>query len=153
MPVTMTPVVLVVDDDPDSVDLYRQSLETGRAGSSEATVEVVPNGALAIRRMHDLTAPRPDLVILDLSMPERGGHEVLAVMRTVPRLLGVPVVVFTASAGPGDVELSYGLGANCHVVKPADADRHLEVIRQIEDFWLHTATLPPAMAALQPADR
>jgi two-component system, chemotaxis family, response regulator Rcp1 len=145
---TMVPLVLVVDDAPDSGDLYRRSLEAGRDGPSTATVEVVPDGAVAIQRMRDLTAPRPDLVILDLSMPERGGHEVLAVMRTAPRLVSVPVVVFTSSAARGDVELSYGLGANCHVVKPADADRHMEVIRQIEDFWLHTATLPPTTALL-----
>jgi CheY-like chemotaxis protein len=143
---TMVPLVLVVDDAPDSDELYRRSLDAGRDGPSAATVEVVPDGVGAIRRLRDPAAPLPVLVILDLSMPERGGHEVLAVMRSSPRLLAVPVVVFTASAVPGDIELSYGLGANCHVVKPADPDRHLEVIRQIEDFWLHTATLPPAAA-------
>jgi chemotaxis family two-component system response regulator Rcp1 len=142
----MVPVMLVVDDDPGSADLYRRSLGDGRDGPSAVTLEVVDDGSGAIRRLRDTTEPRPDLVILDISMPGRGGHEVLAVMRSEPRLFSVPVVVFTSSAAQGDVELSYGLGANCHVVKPSDPVRHLEVVRQIEDFWLHTATLPPTRA-------
>jgi chemotaxis family two-component system response regulator Rcp1 len=141
-------MVLVVDDDPDSADLYRRSLYDGRDGPSTAALEVVADGSSAIRRLSDTTAPRPDLVILDVSMPGRGGHEVLAIMRSEPRLFSVPVVVFSSSAAQGDVELSYGLGANCHVVKPADGARHLEVLRQIEDFWLHTVTLPPVRAPL-----
>jgi two-component system, chemotaxis family, response regulator Rcp1 len=139
---TTVPVVLVVDDDRDSPDLYRRSLDDGRDGPSAATLEVVADGAAAIRRLKDPAAPRPGLVILDMSMPGRGGHDILAVMRADPRLYSVPAVVFTSSTHPSDVELSYGLGANCHVIKPADPVRHLEVVRQIEDFWLHTATLP-----------
>jgi two-component system, chemotaxis family, response regulator Rcp1 len=140
---TMVPVVLVVDDDPNSAALYRQSLEEGQDRPGAAALEVVADGSTAIRRLNDTTAARPDLVILDISMPGRGGHEVLAVMRSAARLFSVPVVVFSSSAAQGDVELSYGLGANCHVVKPADPVHRLEVVRQIQSFWLRVVTLPP----------
>jgi chemotaxis family two-component system response regulator Rcp1 len=86
--------------------------------------------------------PRPDLILLDLNLPKKGGREVLAEIKMDPDLKHIPVVVFTSSAAPLDISQSYVLRANCYVTKPADLDELFHAIASIEKFWLNVVRLP-----------
>ena len=66
----------------------------------------------------------------------------LAEMKADERFKHIPVVVLTTSAAEKDVLESYGLHANCYVVKPLDLDRFIEVVKSVEDFWLCLVRLP-----------
>jgi CheY-like chemotaxis protein len=88
-------------------------------------------------------AARPQLILLDLDLPGRGGHEVLAEIKADPDLRSIPVVVLTTSDAEHDVVLSYDLHANAVITKPADFDRFAEVVGQIGEFYLGTVLLPP----------
>jgi chemotaxis family two-component system response regulator Rcp1 len=116
----------------------------------EVVLETRADGAGALRRLLDESAHLPDLVVLDLNLPGRGGHDVLKAMRGNPRLRRLPVIIFSSSSAAEDVRSSYDLGANCYVTKPHGLTRYFEVVRGIEDFWLSTAVLPPADAAPPP---
>jgi chemotaxis family two-component system response regulator Rcp1 len=133
-------VLLLVEDNPADVDLVLEGLADG-AGAPVA-VETAASGATAIRRLQDQGLVMPDLVLLDLNLPARGGHEVLTEIRADPRLRTLPVVVFTSSGSAEDIRTSYDLGANCYVTKPPGLTRYFEVVRGIEEFWLRTARLP-----------
>ncbi len=136
--------VLLVDDDLAAARLAREAL---RDVSWPTTVHRVPGGVEALaflRRTGPYAgAPRPDVVLLDLNMPRKGGHEVLAEMKADPALQRIPVVVLSTAADERDVRAAYDRQANCYVVKAGDFDRFCAVMDAFASFWLSAATLPP----------
>jgi CheY-like chemotaxis protein len=137
--------VLLVEDDPGDVLIAREALKASRLKSR---LTVVPDGveAIAYLRRQDgyAEAERPDLILLDLNLPRKTGHEVLAEVKSDPALRKIPIVVLTTSGAVEDVERSYDLHANVYVTKPVDFDHFTEVVKQIDDFFLTVAQLPPA---------
>jgi two-component system, chemotaxis family, response regulator Rcp1 len=136
--------VLLVEDDPGDVLIAEEALKASRLTSK---LTVVPDGIEAIkylRRENEYAdAPRPDLILLDLNLPRKSGHEVLAEVKADPALRKIPVVVLTTSGAAEDVVRSYDLHANVFVTKPVDFDHFTGVIKQIDDFFLTVAKLPP----------
>lgn len=88
-------------------------------------------------------AVRPDLILLDLNLPRKGGLEVLAEIKADPKLQQIPVVVLTTSQAEQDVLRTYALHANCYIVKPVDLDQFIGVVQSIKSFWLAVVVLPP----------
>jgi chemotaxis family two-component system response regulator Rcp1 len=137
--------VLLVEDDPGDVMIAQEALKASRLTSK---LTVVPDGVEAIkylrREAEYQDAVRPDLILLDLNLPRKSGHEVLAEVKADPALRKIPVVVLTTSGAAEDVLRSYDLHANVFVTKPVDFDHFTAVIKQIDDFFLTVAQLPPA---------
>src|SRR5215475_8775370 len=135
--------ILLVEDSPDDVDLTIQAF---KESSSKSRLHVVEDGieALAfLRRQGPYAAvPRPDLILLDLNLPKRTGHEVLQDIKSDPDLRRIPVVVLTTSAADADVKRSYELAANCYITKPVDLDAFFTVVSMVDHFWRDVATLP-----------
>ena len=135
--------VLLVEDDPGDVVIAREAL---RAGRLESRLTVVSDGveAMSYLRREDGYADveRPDLILLDLNLPKKSGHEVLAEVKADPLLRKIPVVVLSTSSASEDVDRSYELYANVFVTKPVDFDHFTSVVKQIDDFFLSVASLP-----------
>ncbi|OIR09105.1 response regulator rcp1 [mine drainage metagenome] len=89
------------------------------------------------------TAPRPDLILLDLNMPRMDGREFLTRIKQDPALCQIPVVVLTTSDVEQDIERSYHLGAAGFVTKPVDVDQFMKAIGQLNDYWFTLVRLPP----------
>ena len=142
----MTPFeILLVEDNPDDVDL---TAEAFRDLTRSTRLNVVENGSDAMAYLRGeaafRTARRPDLILLDLNLPGRSGHEVLREIKSDPALRAIPLIVLTSSSSPSDVQRSYDLAANCYITKPPGLDGFERIVRQIEQFWLLTASLPRA---------
>ena len=88
-------------------------------------------------------AKRPDLIILDLKMPNIDGHDFLKTIKVDPKFQIIPIIVLTTSSDPHDIAKSYRLLANCFIVKPVNFVKFKQVITIINDFWLGIARLPP----------
>jgi CheY-like chemotaxis protein len=135
--------VLLVEDDPGDVLMTREAFEDYKVANQ---LHVVQDGADAmafLRREGDYAgAPRPDLVLLDLNLPRMDGREVLQAIKGDPELASIPVVVLTTSEAEEDVLRSYSLHANAYVTKPVDFERFIEVVRQIDDFFVTVVRLP-----------
>lgn len=135
--------ILLVEDNPDDARLMQEVLREGQVG---AHLNVVTDGdeALDFLRQEGSYADtaRPDLVLLDLNLPKKGGHEVLAEMKADPAYRGIPVVVLTSTIAEQDVIKSYDLHANCHLRKPMNLEEYLQLIKALEEFWFHLAILP-----------
>lgn len=134
--------VLLVEDNPADVVLLKYGLE-----QAEATydLQVAKDGDEAARILSSISASndsRPDLILLDLNLPKRSGHEVLAIVKSDPWLRFIPVVVLTSSAAPSDVLAAYSHGANSYLRKPISLDGALDLIRTVEHYWLNLALLP-----------
>ncbi len=135
--------ILLVDDDPADVELARQGLD---GGAVESHLHVVGDGeeALAfLRRQGKFAgAPQPDLVLLDLKMPRKGGFEVLAEMKADEKLRRIPVIVLTTSDASEDIEKAYDLQASCYISKPSDMEEFDRVMNSIKGFCLTVVKLP-----------
>ena len=81
-------------------------------------------------------------MLLDLNLPRKDGREVLAEVKDDADLRTIPVVVLTTSEAEEDILRSYDLHANAYVTKPVDFDRFIEVVRQIDDFFVSVVKLP-----------
>ncbi|MEO1378650.1 MAG: response regulator, partial [Cyanobacteria bacterium J06635_10] len=88
------------------------------------------------------TAPRPDLILLDLNLPKKDGREVLAEIKTDSQLKRIPVIVLTTSHNEDDIFHSYDLHVNCYITKSRNISQLFKIVQRIEDFWLETVTLP-----------
>ena len=135
--------VLLVEDDPGDVLLIREAFEDNKVHNR---LHVVPDGVEALTFLRQegehADAPRPDLVLLDLNLPRKDGREVLAEVKGDESLQHIPVVVLTTSKAEEDVLRSYKLHANAYVTKPVDFDRFIEVVRQIDEFFVTVVKLP-----------
>jgi two-component system response regulator len=135
--------VLLVEDDPGDVLMTREAFADNKVAN---TLHVVSDGTSAMDFLHKrgehAEAPTPDLVLLDLNLPRMDGREVLAAVKGDPALRQIPVVVLTTSEAEEDVLRSYELHANAFVTKPVDFERFIEVIRQIDDFFVSVVRLP-----------
>ena len=102
--------ILVVDDEPDVVELIRFNLQA--AGYDVVTAD---DGTEALRKA---LSASPDLIILDLMLPEVDGLEVCKLLRRDPHTKAIPIVMLTARAGEIDRVLGFELGADDYVTKP-----------------------------------
>jgi CheY-like chemotaxis protein len=134
--------VLLVEDDPGDVLMTREAFEHYKIRN---VLHVVTDGEQALqflRRTGDYAgAPRPGLILLDLNLPRLDGLEVLAELKADPVLKVIPVVILTTSQTQQDVLRSYALHANAYVSKPVDFERFIEVIRQIDNFFITVVKL------------
>ena len=121
----MTHKLLVVDDAPDLVLLCRINLE--RAGYEVLSAGDGREALTAIRAKH------PDLVLLDLMMPEVDGWEVLAVLRADPLTKDLPVVLLTAKAHDSDQLAAWQAGATDYIVKPFTPESLVAAVRDALD--------------------
>ena len=137
--------ILLVEDDPGDVLMTREALAESKVLNA---LHVASDGEEALRFLRREgtfeDAPRPDLVLLDLNLPRVDGREVLQQVKSDPELRRIPVVVLTTSQAEEDILRSYDLHANAFISKPVDFDRFVDVIRQIDDFYISIVSLPRA---------
>lgn len=135
--------VLLVEDNPGDVRLTKEALKEGRLLNN---IWVVGDGVEALeflrRQGKYAKAASPDLILLDLNLPKKDGREVLAEIKSDPRLRRIPVVVLTTSSAEEDILKTYDLHANCYVTKPVDLEQFMRVVQSIEDFWVSVVKLP-----------
>jgi CheY-like chemotaxis protein len=106
----------------------------------EAVEYLRGDGPFADREKH----PLPDLLLLDLKMPRKNGFEVLEWVRQQPGLKRLPVVVLTSSMQDLDINRAYELGANTYLVKPANYEALVDLVKTLIQYWL-TLAITPAM--------
>ena len=137
--------VLLVEDDPGDVVLIQEAFEDNKVRNRLHCVSDGVDALRFLRRQDEFAdAPRPDLILLDLNLPRMDGREVLQALKADADLRSIPVVVLTTSEAEEDVVRSYSLHANAYVTKPVDFDRFIEVVRQIDEFFVSVVRLPGA---------
>jgi chemotaxis family two-component system response regulator Rcp1 len=135
--------ILLVEDNPADVVLTEAVLAEAKVANR---LWVARDGKEAMeflrREARQPKSPRPDLVLLDLNLPRKGGLEVLAEMKADRELRAIPVVVLTTSAAERDVLAAYDQHVNAYITKPVDLDQFVAVVRAVDDFWLAVVRLP-----------
>ncbi|PQA59404.1 response regulator [Siphonobacter curvatus] len=139
-------VLLMAEDDSDDQDLFKDALAHYYdpvklrfvADGEECCDYLKRKGHYA----NPESSPRPDLILLDLNMPRKNGKEVLSEIKADDSLKSIPVIVFTTSRSPSDIQEAYQLGSNSYMVKPNSFRETLDLIQQLAGFWFTAAELP-----------
>lgn len=106
----------LIDDDPDDREIFALALEEA---DKEYKCVTASNGIDAIKKLHDDHSFVPDLIFLDLNMPIMNGKQCLNEIKKIPRLIEIPIVIYTTSSYAQDIEETKKLGASHFLIKPS----------------------------------
>lgn len=132
--------ILMADDDADDRFLVQAAFQDNQISNPVVFFE---DGEQLVNYLTDNgSVNNPLLIFLDLNMPKRDGREVLKLLRSNTGWNTIPIIIFSTSNAPDDINSAYKLGANCYIIKPSSYEGLKEVVMNIQRFWLNTATLP-----------
>jgi CheY-like chemotaxis protein len=139
--------ILLADDSEDDRLMAREALAESFVHNEMREVE---DGEALMDYLHrrgayseEGSAPRPGLILLDLNMPRKNGHEALAEIRSDPLLRRIPVVVLTTSQAEEDILRSYDLGVSSFISKPITFAGLVDVMRTLGKYWIEICAIPP----------
>jgi len=136
--------VLLAEDNEFDVQVTIAAFRDARVPNK---LHCVPDGEAAIaflKRMGEHgTAPRPDLILLDLDLPKMSGLEVLEEIKAHPSLRNIPVVIVSGNIHEGDIKRAYELQVSSFLMKPAEVDEYFASIRSLKELWFHAASPAP----------
>lgn len=139
----MTAKILLVEDNPDDVELTRLAFEENHIANE---MIVASSGDEALQYLFGDEPLDVSIVLLDLKLPKISGIDVLRRIRANDRTAIMPVIVLTSSDEERDLIESYKLGANSYVRKPIDYTEFVEAVRQLGVYWLLLNLAPPPLA-------
>ena len=140
------PAILLVEDEENDILLIQRAFRKAKLSNP---VHIVRDGEQAIAYLRGdgayadrLESPLPTMILLDLKLPRASGHDVLKWLRTQAALRRIPVVVLTSSRESTDVNRAYDLGANSYLVKPVQFDALIEMLKNVDMYWLVLNEMP-----------
>jgi len=133
--------ILLVEDNEGDILLTTDALEESKINNH---VTVVRDGEAAINyfKCLDDLKKAPDLILLDINLPKKNGHEVLAYIKSHESFRHIPTIMLTTSSSRQDIMLAYKNYANCYITKRVDVLDFFQSITTIEDFWMNIASMP-----------
>ena len=135
--------ILLVEDNEGDILLVTEAFEDAKM---HIQLSVVKDGKEAMNFLDRVDkyadADMPDLVLLDINLPKKNGHEVLRYIKEHEQLKHIPVIMLTTSSSERDINLSYSHYANCYITKPIDVHDFLSIVATIENFWISIVKLP-----------
>jgi len=134
--------ILLVEDNEGDILLTLEAFEECKV---KTVISVAKNGQEALdflfKRGAFINVKKPDLILLDINIPQFNGHEVLRQIKTDAELKKIPVIMLTTSSNQKDVNSAYENHCNSYVKKPLDINEFLTAILKIEEFWLQITIL------------
>ncbi len=130
--------ILIADDDVDDVQLTKDCFDENKL---HILVNEVGDGQYLMDHLKGIikvpeTKKLPQLILLDLNMPRKSGLEALKELKEDERLCRIPVVIFSTSKAPKDIEKAYELGASCFVNKPNTLEEWCDKMGKLGRFWV-----------------
>ena len=133
-------VILLAEDDPNDVLLIQRAFQRSLVANPMQVVRDGEEVLAYLKGEHPFSDrerhPLPVLMLMDLKMPRKTGLEVLEWVRQQPGLKRLPIIVLTSSNQSPDINRAYELGANSYLVKPAGFDSLLELVKNLDVYWL-----------------
>jgi len=135
--------ILLVEDSPTDASILQAAFD---GLSRHSCIQIATDGLQALNILKRASADRaelqPNLILLDLNLPGKSGHEVLSDIKGSDRWKATPTIILSSSSTPTDVNSSYELHANAYITKPRTLNGYEQVAQRIHNFWLETVNLP-----------
>jgi CheY-like chemotaxis protein len=133
--------VLVIEDEVSDVSLLQEAVERA---AIPVHLNFVATGEAALQYLNDVPDQHkvPDLILLDLKLPDMQGVDVIQAIRSHTRLCILPIVVLSALEAPTEIVAAYRSGCNCFIKKPHGSQNFMQAIEAMFDFWLNFVKLP-----------
>lgn len=135
--------ILLVEDNIGDVRLIEEAL---KQDNMDFCLYAVYDGEEAMdfvrRRGIYTNVPTPDIILLDLNLPNKDGREVLTELKSDPELRRIPVIIVSSSDQEDDVSFCYNAHANCYVKKIIEFDTFMNAFKSLKNFWFKVVTLP-----------
>lgn len=129
-------ILIIEDNKPEQVILQEAFTEAG----VQCQLSMVNDGIEALRFMNQegefKDAPRPQLIILDLNLPRKNGREVLVEIKNNPQWSHIPILIFSNSESPRDIQECYSRHASAYLNKPSSFQEFVELACVINVFWV-----------------
>lgn len=128
--------ILLVEDNEGDILMTSESIQEY---DPECRIEVARNGQEAIEKLlsytEDPLLKKPDLILLDINLPRKNGHEVVVFIKNQLYLSSIPVVILTTSSAPLDIQKAYQAHANSYLTKPTEAEEFSKMVAALVEFW------------------
>ncbi|GJL55652.1 MAG: hypothetical protein NPIRA02_27840 [Nitrospirales bacterium] len=135
--------ILIIDDDADDILILEECLSRT---SLHFQVTALHTGSEAIPYLHEFShgkiEGKPDLIILDLHLPDIEGVELIHAIRRHVILRITPIIVYSGSDDQERLHACYAAGVNCCLKKPSNIDEAMTLAHAIHEFWFTTIQLP-----------
>ncbi|WCL48807.1 response regulator [Leptospira sp. GIMC2001] len=135
--------ILLIEDNEGDILLTTEAFEEAKIANQ---ITVIRNGKEAIDYLFKKgkfeNAISPDLILLDVNLPLKSGHEILDEIKKDERTRQIPVIMLTTSSSKKDIDLAYQKSANCYITKPVEVDKFMEAVGSIENYWFQLVKLP-----------
>ncbi|MEO6638796.1 MAG: response regulator [Ginsengibacter sp.] len=131
--------ILLVEDNEGDILLTTEVLAEAK---TQFKVNIARDGEEAINLLNKAGMDLPDMILLDINLPKKNGHEVLHFIKTSDRFKKIPVIVLSTSSSPKDIDSAYNNHANCYISKSVEIHEFTETITKLQDFWAGVVTLP-----------
>jgi len=136
-------IVLMVEDNEDHLFLARESLAQAPHPIQLHHVDSGEKCLAFLRREPPYeTAPRPDVILLDIHMPRMDGYQVMEEIQKDEALRSLTVIVLTTSSNLVDVQRMYGLGCKSYLIKPVDFTEFAAAMSSLAGYWFGLVVLP-----------
>lgn len=135
----VSPRVLIVEDHGPTSHLMVRALN--EAAPAVTCVEV-RTAAKALEFLTHSDDDGPDVVLLDLDLPDKDGFDVLKALNSHPTLSRTPVIIVSGDTRPATIDRCYEMRARTFIEKPEGWDEFLSVAQAIAEYWFETATIP-----------
>lgn len=132
------PHFLLVEDSDFDAHVLRYALSHVNV---HATLDVVVS-VTALKRRLEAGGKLADLVLVDLSLSDGTGFDIIQAIRSSEHTRLVPIIVLSGSDAEDDIRLAYAVGANAYIVKSTEIAYLVHSMRQLNDFWFDVVRLP-----------
>ena len=133
--------ILLIEDNEGDILLTTEALQESKIINR---ITVLKDGKKAIDFFEEITHKDdiPELVLLDINLPKKSGHEVLNYIKNSKNYRQIPVIMLTTSSSENDILTSYKNYVNCYITKPIEVHDFMKAITKIEDFWINIVSIP-----------
>lgn len=135
--------ILLIEDNPGDVVLTCRAFQNSKFKNDLFVAETGEQAISMLRKEGEWKQlVRPDLILLDLNLPQMGGQRVLEIIKNDPNLVSIPTIILSSSRANKDIVRSYSLHANSYIKKPPTIEEYQSVVHDLENFWFTRAVVP-----------
>ncbi|SMC35237.1 response regulator [Cellulophaga tyrosinoxydans] len=135
--------ILLVEDNEGDILLTTEALKSCKLDSK---LKVVNDGEEALEFIYKngkySHVSTPDIILLDVNLPKKNGHEVLQKIKSNVLYKHIPIIMLTTSSSSVDIKKAYANYVNCYITKPVEPEDFIDAVSEIESFWLNLVELP-----------